>query len=337
MLARVLAMVQLVFVVVALAADEPPVVSPPLGLPELPVPEDNRLTHGKVELGKQLFFDPRLSRDNTISCAACHDPTKGWSNGQRFATGIDGQVTGRSVPSLINTGYQHAYFWDGRVETLEQLVPHPIEDPTEMGLPMEQLVAKLNEIPGYQQQFREVFDDDARPENITQAIASFVRTIVSANSPYDRFRAGDLSALSPAARRGHDVFFFRANCSACHRGPNLTDGKFHNVGIGMDAPDPDLGRIAVNKDPMHTGSFKTPTLRDLSRTAPYMHDGSFETLEEVVDYYNQGGFMHGHLSGKINTLLLSDKEKVDLVVFLEEGLTSNSYPTVVPPELPNDQ
>ena len=306
----------------------------PLGLRVLPVPADNPLSVEILRLGKQLFFDQRLSRDNTVSCATCHTPSKGWSNGQRVATGVDGRVGTRSVPTLINAGYQAHFFWDGRLGSLEAQVRGPIENPNEMGLPMEQLVSRMNEIVGYRQQFQEIFGSEATPERIAQALASFVRTILSGDAPYDRFRAGDLAALSPAAQRGHDIFFFRANCAACHRGPNFTDGQFHNLGIGMDQAEPDLGRFVVTQIELDRGAFKTPTLREIARTAPYMHDGRFKTLEEVVDFYSDGGLMTPNKAGLINVLLLSDQEKSDLVVFLKEGLSSKLYPNIALPKLP---
>ena len=298
------------------------------------IPSDNPLTAAKVGLGKQLFFDPRLSRDSTISCASCHDPAKGWSNGKRYATGIGGQVGTRSAPSLVNAGFQQHQFWDGRAGSLEEQVRQPIESPVEMDMKLDVLATKLNQIEGYQQQFQQAFEADASPERITQAIASFVRTIVSGEAPYDRYRAGDLKALSPAARRGHDVFFFRVNCRACHQGPNFTDGAFHNVGVGMEHPKPDVGRAVVTEYEGDTGKFKTPTLRDIARSAPYMHDGQFKTLEEVVDYYVDGAFMHGHLDQLMNVFPMTDTEKADLVAFLKEGLSSYQYPQVSPPDLP---
>jgi cytochrome c peroxidase len=240
------------------------------------------------------------------------------------------------VPTLINAGYQERFFWDGRADSLEAQVQSPIENPIEMGLPMEQLVDRLNEIAGYRQQFQQVFDGKATPERITQALASFVRTILSGNAPYDHFRAGDLAALSPAAQRGHDVFFFRANCAACHRGPNFTDGQFHNLGIGMDQPEPDLGRFVVTRNELDRGAFKTPTLREIARTAPYMHDGRFKTLKDVVEHYSRGGFNTPNTDGLINALPLSEQEKADLVTFLKVGLTSESYPEVELPVLPKD-
>jgi cytochrome c peroxidase len=306
----------------------------PVGLRELKVPEDNPLTHEKIELGKQLYFDKRLSRDNSVSCASCHDPQKGWSNGDRFATGIRGQIGGRSAPSLINAAYQKNQFWDGRASEVEGQALGPIQNPIEMDLTLPEMTERLNKIDGYRQQFQKVFGSDATPEAVAKAIASFERTILSGNAPYDRFKAGDKTALSPAAQRGMNVFFNKANCSACHAGPNFTDGAFHNIGVGMDQKDPDIGRQTVSKQVADRGSFKTPTLREIARTAPYMHDGSQKTLEEVIEYYRKGGNANAQLDEEIFPLKISDEEKKDLITFLQEGLSSPDYPMVEPPPLP---
>lgn len=306
----------------------------PEGLPSLRIPDDNPLTAAKVELGKQLYFDPRLSRDNTISCASCHDPEKGWSNGERFATGVGGQVGGRSAPSIVNAAYAPLQFWDGRAEQLEGQALGPIQNPIEMNMTLEEVVEKLNGIEGYRQQFQKVFQSDVTPENLARAIAAFERTILSGDAPYDRFKAGDTTALSEAAQRGMKVFFNKAQCSACHAGPNFTDAAFHNIGVGMDGEKPDEGRYTVTKMLGDKGSFKTPTLREVARTAPYMHDGRLATLEEVVDYYDKGGVPNPQLDEEIFPLRLSAQEKADLVTFLKEGLSSSSYPKITVPELP---
>jgi cytochrome c peroxidase len=317
-----------------LLAAEPLKIDPPLGLPPIRVPRDNPLTVEKVELGKQLYFDPRLSRDNTISCASCHDPEKGWSNGERFATGVRGQVGGRSAPTVVNSGYMRLQFWDGRAIEVEGQALGPIQNPIEMDMTLEEVVARLNKIDGYREQFQKVFGTDVTAEGIAKAIGAFERTIVSGNTPYDRFKAGQADALSEAAQRGMKLFFGKAHCSACHSGPLFTDGSFHNIGVGMDAPEPDVGRQAVSGLLGDRGAFKTPSLRDIARTAPYMHDGSLPTLEAVVDYYNKGGIANPQLDEEIFPLNLTDQEKTDLVIFLKEGLSSPEYPVVKPPKLP---
>jgi cytochrome c peroxidase len=306
----------------------------PLGLRELKVPEDNPLSKEKIELGKQLYFDKRLSRDNTVSCATCHDPQKGWSNGDRFATGIKGQVGGRSAPTIINAAYQTNQFWDGRASEVEGQALGPIQNPIEMDMTLPELVSRLNKIEGYRQQFQKVFGTDVTEQGVAKAIASFERTVLSGGAPYDRYKAGDKSALSASAERGMKIFFNKAFCSACHAGPNFTDGAFHNIGVGMDQKDPDIGRQAVSKELGDRGSFKTPTLREIARTAPYMHDGSLKTLEDVIEYYRKGGNANPQLDEEIFPLKVTDEEKKDLITFLKEGLSSPDYPMVQPPTLP---
>lgn len=306
----------------------------PLGLKPLPIPEDNPITAEKVELGKQLYFDPRLSCDDTTSCASCHDPKKGWSNGEAVATGVRGQKGGRSAPTIINSAYHNLQFWDGRAKQLEGQALGPIENPIEMDHKIDDCVKKLNAIEGYRTQFQKIFGTDVTKENVAKAISAFERTILSGDAPYDRFKAGDKSALSEAAQRGMKVFFNKAHCSACHTGHNFSDAAFHNIGVGMEAEKPDLGRYEISKLEGDKGAFKTPTLREIARTAPYMHDGRFQTLEEVVDYYDKGGHPNPQLDEEMFPLKLSAEDKADLVTFLKEGLSSESYPDIAPPKLP---
>lgn len=306
----------------------------PLGLGKMRAPRDNPVTEEKIELGKQLYFDPRLSRDNTVSCASCHDPNKGWSNGERFATGVRGQKGGRSAPTIVNSGFQHFQFWDGRAAQLEGQALGPIQNPIEMDMTLDELVERLNGIEGYRAQFQSVFGTDVTPDGIAKAIASFERTVLSGNSPYDRYRAGDETALSDAAQRGLEVFFNRGHCSACHAGANFTDGAFHNIGIGMGDETPDAGREVHSGLEGDRGAFKTPTLREISRTAPYMHDGRLATLEDVVDYYARGGTPNEWLDEEIYSIELTPEDKTDLVAFLKEALGSEEYPHVDPPEFP---
>ncbi|MBD3673544.1 MAG: c-type cytochrome [Planctomycetaceae bacterium] len=307
---------------------------PPLGLKPVKVPDDNPMSEAKIELGKQLYFDKRLSKDNTISCASCHDPKKGWSNDAPVATGIAGQKGGRSSPTIINAAYHRFQFWDGRAGSLEEQALGPIQNPIEMGESLENVEKKLNAIPGYKEQFQKVFGTDATSENIAKAIAAFERTVLSGNAPYDQYEAGNKEALSESAARGMKLFFGKANCSACHTGSNFTDNAFHNIGVGMDAKEPDEGRVAISKLGGDTGSFKTPGLRDIARSAPYMHDGSLKTLEAVVEHYDKGGIENEFLDEELFPLNLTDQEKQDLVTFLKEGLASENYPDVKPPELP---
>jgi cytochrome c peroxidase len=307
----------------------------PLGLKKIRYPRDNQQSEAKISLGRQLYFDPRLSSDNSISCASCHDPAKGWSNDAQFATGVKSQLGGRNAPTIINVAYNRFQFWDGRAGSLEEQAVGPIQNPIEMSMPsMDVVVEKLNRIDGYRQEFQSVFGTDVTEEGIAQAIAAYERTILSGDAPYDRFKAGDKSALSEAAQRGMALFFGKAHCSACHSGPNLTDNAFHNIGIGMAAEEPDKGRFAVSGLGGDTGSFKTPTLREIARTGPYMHDGSMRTLEEVIDDYDKGGTPNPYLDEEIYKLNLTAREKADLITFLVEGLSSESYPMDTAPVLP---
>lgn len=315
---------------VALLAEE----KAPRGLPEVKAPADNPQAAEKIELGRQLFFDPRLSIDNTVSCASCHDPKKGWSNNEANAAGVGGQRGGRNAPTVINSAYARFQFWDGRAGTLEDQALGPIANPIEMNLPIDKMVEKVNAIEGYRTQFQKVFGSDVTAPNVAKAIAAFERTVLSGDAPYDRFKAGDKTALSEKGQRGMRLFFGKANCSSCHAGPSFTDNAFHNIGVGMDKAEPDQGRFAISKIVGDTGAFKTPTLRDIAKTAPYMHDGSHATLEEVVNYYDRGGHANPYLDEELYALRLTPEDKECLVEFLRVGLTSAKYPDSEPPKLP---
>lgn len=308
---------------------------PPVGLPAVPVPEDNAMTAEKIALGKQLYFDPRLSLDNKVSCASCHDPAKGFSNGERFATGVGGKVGGRSAPTVINSAYSTLQFWDGRAKNLEEQALGPIQNPIEMTMTLEAVIKRLDAISGYKTQFKKVFGiDTPTPEAVAKAIAAYERTVVSGNAPYDKFKAGDTKALSESAQRGMKLFFGKAHCSACHSGPSFMDNSFHNIGVGMDKKDFDKGRAEISKLSGDTGAFKTPTLREIAKTAPYMHDGSSKTLEDVIDHYAKGGIANEWLDEEVFSIKIAPGEKADLVKFLVEGLSSPDYPDHKAPELP---
>ena len=306
----------------------------PLGLPPVPVPKDNPMTAEKVELGKQLYFDRRLSADNSVSCADCHDPKKGWSNGDAVATGFGKKKGGRNSPTILNTAYQQFQFWDGREDSLEHQALGPVQNPIEMNMSLPKMIGTLEGLSGYKSQFKKVFGRPINKDDVAKAIAAFERTVLSGNAPYDQYKAGDTKAMSAAAIRGMDLFFNKAHCSACHSGPNFTDNGFHNIGVGMDKKEPDVGRYTISKQLGDRGAFKTPTVRDIARTAPYMHDGSQKTLEEVVDHYDRGGVKNEQLDEEIYELKLTPAEKADLIVFLKEGLSSSEYPDVKPPVLP---
>lgn len=297
----------------------------PLGLPRIPA-DVRPGTAEEIALGKKLFFDKRLSADNTVSCASCHDPKQGWADRMRVAKGVGGKVGTRNSPTIVNVVYFPMLFWDGRAKSLEKQIRGPIESPIEMGHSLPALAKQLASVPEYKASFQDAYDRGVEPDLIVKAIAAFVRTVRAGNAPFDRYRAGDKKALSPSARRGHRVFFFRSNCSTCHRAPLFSDHEFHNLGIGVEFDEPDLGRYVVSELDVDRSAFKTPSLRDVHRTAPYMHDGRFNTLEEVVDFYAEGGKMNPQLDPLMNVIPLSEQEKKDLVQFLKEGLASEDYP-----------
>lgn len=291
----------------------------PLGLEQLAVhiPADNPLTPEKVSLGKQLYFDTRLSVDNTVACASCHSPRLGFTDGAAVSTGMGGQKGGRSAPTTINRIFSTVQFWDGRAATLEEQAKGPIANPIEMGMTHEMAVDRIRRIPRYVSQVREVFGTDAVTiDHIAKAIAAYERTLISGNSPFDRFTAGEGGALTPRAQQGLALFNGKARCAQCHTGANFTDEKFHNLGVGMDRPAPDLGRYEVTKHEADKGAFKTPTLRDVALSGPYFHDGSAATLQEVVELYDRGGTPNAHLSPLMVPLELSEEEKAALVEFL---------------------
>lgn len=296
----------------------------PQGLQKPMVPSENPVTDAKVKLGKLLYFDKRLSADGTISCATCHDPKKGWTDQAAVSTGIKGQKGNRNSPTVLNTAYLDFQFWDGRAPTLEEQAKGPIANSVEMASVAESkaahdlVVKRLRDAKGYRPLFDDAFgkDSEITIDRVAQAIATFERTALTGNSPYDRYEAGDKKALSAAEVRGKDLFFGKASCSECHTGFNFTDSDFHNLGVGMGAKNPDLGRYVVTKDEKDRGAFKTPTLRNLASTFPYMHDGSQKTLKEVVEFYNQGGEKNPWLSTKVKVLNLTDAEKNDLIAFM---------------------
>ena len=266
----------------------------PLGLDlYLPVPEENPLTAEKIELGRRLFFDRRLSRDGSLACASCHDPERAYSDGRSVAVGVSGRIGRRNSPALINRVYGRLFFWDGRAASLEEQVLLPIQDSDEMNLSLAEASARVGLAPG----------------EISHALATFVRSILSGNSRFDQFVNGDRNALSAEEQAGLQLFRGKANCTACHVGPNFTDERLHNTGIAWRD-----GRFA-DSGAGH-GDFKTPTLREIARTAPYMHDGSLATLNAVVEYYNRGGNGNPQLDPELHPLHLSEGEKRNLIQFL---------------------
>jgi cytochrome c peroxidase len=339
------------------------------GQSQIVIPENNPLTRAKIELGRQLYFDVRLSADGTVSCASCHHPDEGYGRHTQFGVGINGQMGGRNSPVSYNRILSGAQFWDGRADSLEAQAVGPIANPIEMGNTHEKCVETLKGIEGYKVQFEKIFPGEGVTiGNVGKAIASFERAIVTGPSPYDFYeplrafeaankdeladlealkkddpelfatyealkKASDAHPISVEAKRGRDLFFTeKANCTACHVGANFTDEKYHNLGVGMDKEKPDLGRFEVTKDDKDKGGFKTPTVRNVALSAPYMHDGSQATLEEVVAWYDKGGHPNATLSDKVKKLGLSDQEKKDLVEFMK-ALTGE-FPKVRQDRLP---
>ncbi len=303
------------------AEDVLPLPSP---LPEVPQPADNPTSAAKIALGRQLFSDPRLSRTDKVSCASCHDSAKGFSNGAALATGVDGKKGTRRAPRLFNAAYNRLQFWDGRAKTLEEQALASIQDPAEMDLRLDDLARKVNGVADYRRQFQIVFGGDATAGRIAQAIAVYERTIVARDTPFDRYLKGDKKALSPAALRGMTLFFGQARCALCHKGPNLTDDDFHNIGI-VDTGARDPGRQRVTGKAADQGKFKTPSLREVGRAEPYMHNGRFKTLAEVVQHYNFGGVTdeaNDNRDDLLRVLYLSEEQAADLVRFLSDGLTT---------------
>jgi cytochrome c peroxidase len=282
------------------------------------IPADNPLTTAKVELGKKLYFDPRLSVDGTVSCATCHNPTFGFSNGVQFSPGHKGQLGDRNSPTVINRLYSTVQFWDGRAVSLEEQALGPVQNPVEMANTLEGMISNLDRISGYKAEFKKAFGtEEITPDRVAKAIASFERTLLSANSPFDRFQEGETDAISESAMRGFAVFMGKGGCNECHSAPTFTDEQFHNLGVGMDKENPDLGRFKVTNNEQDRGAFKTPTLRDITETYPYLHDGSVKTLGEVVEIYDRGGTPNPWLDSKIKPLNLTDQEEADLVEFMK--------------------
>jgi len=275
----------------------------PLGLDlYMPIPEDNPVTTERVERGRELFFDKRLSRDRTIACASCHDPERAFSDGRPLPIGVFNRLGRRSAPALVNRGYGRAFFWDGRAATLEEQVLQPIQDRNEMDMTLPEASARVG-LP---------------IDEVSRSLASFVRSLLSGDSAFDRFINGDRQALTTEQQAGLQLFRGKANCTACHVGPTFSDERFHNTGVAWrDGRMMDEGRFGVTGRAEDRGAFKTPTLREIARTAPYMHDGSLVTLAEVIDSYDKGGNTNPGLDAELRPLRLTDIEKRDLVSFLE--------------------
>lgn len=302
------------------------------------VPATNPMTAEKVALGKQLFFDRRMSGDRSTACVSCHRPENGLSDGRRGAVGPYGIPSDRACPSLWNVGYQQAFFWEGAVPDLEtavfgvwRFILAP-EGPGRAGV--KEVAARLGAVPGYRDGFRRAFGQDPNAENVPRALAAFLRTLVADRSAWVRSREGAPAALGARARRGQAVFEGKARCAQCHAGVLLTDLQFHNVGIGSQKAKPDVGRFAMTKVERDRGAFKTPTLLNVARSAPYFHDGSVSTLEEAVDLMAGGGIDNPGRDAFLRPVTLTARERADLLAFLR-ALNVDFDET--PPALPEDE
>lgn len=344
----------------------------PLGLDAgrsaIAIPKDNPLTRAKIELGRQLYFDPRLSSDSSVSCASCHHPDNGFAKDTQFGVGIRGQTGNRNSPVSYNRILSQAQFWDGRAASLEEQAKGPIQNPIEMGHTHDACITCLKAIEGYKLQFDTIFPGEGITiDTVAKAIASFERVLITGTSAadyyeelrtfkaqfkqdledieafkeddaesYERYLAlvktSEAHPISDSAKRGRELFFGKARCTACHVGANFTDEKYHNLGVGMDKKEPDFGRFMQTKDEKDRGAFKTPTVRNVAHSGPYMHDGSQKTLEEVVEWYAKGGHPNKYLSADIRKLDLTKQDKADLVAYMK-ALTG-PFPKVEAERLP---
>jgi cytochrome c peroxidase len=312
----------------------------PLGLPPVPFPTDNPPTAETIALGRRLFYDVRLSQDNSVACASCHNPSLGFADGLGVSRGVGGTTGIRNAPTVANAAYLPLQFWDGRAASLEEQAASPIADPVEMNQTHEVSVSKLAPDSLYQTMLTKAFGSkDVTIGRVEKALASFERTILSGNSAFDRYEyGGDPKALTPAQIRGLALFKdpHKGNCAACHtidtRYALFTDGKFHNIGAGVgdDGKFKDIGRYHETRMETDQGAFKTSTLRNVANTGPYMHDGSLKTLKDVVDFYAGGGNSNSYLDKEIRVIQLSGQERADMVEFLK-SLTGEMPPNAGPP------
>ena len=288
--------------------------------PSPPVPLSNLQTQAKVALGKKLFFDPKLSVNGSISCAFCHMPKAGYADPRPVSIGVGGKRGGRNAPSALNAAYLDRQFWDGRAGSLEEQAIGPLTNPVEMENPTNQsVVDRLRKIPYYRKSFREIFGGDVSIDRIGEAIAVYERTLLTPNTPYDRFLMGERNALSPSAKKGFFLFKGKARCILCHSGALLSDQAYHNLGVPQTGTlSTDVGRYAISHDPSDKGKFRTPPLRNVALTSPYMHDGVFPTLGKVVDFYDKGGGLSPYKTKDplLRPLHLTKQEKIELVDFL---------------------
>ena len=297
---------------------------------DIPFPKNNAYTPARELLGRTLFFDPRLSGSNIMSCATCHNPALGWSDGLPRGLGHEMKQLGRRTPTILNLAWAELLFWDGRAANLEEQAAGPMQSPAEMNGTMNEIVDKIQRVPGYRKMFEAAYPGEGvTPVTITKAIATFERTVISNVAPFDYWIAGQENAISESAKRGFVLFNTKANCAVCHAGWTFTDHGFHDVGL----PSTDIGRgkLAPTVATMQH-AFKTPTLRNIDQRAPYMHDGSLVTLQQVVTFYQEGGTNRPSKSKNIKALNLSAADKADLVAFLQTLTSSDPLPAI--PVLP---
>ncbi|WP_240009264.1 cytochrome-c peroxidase [Leptospira sanjuanensis] len=303
----------------------------PVDTAAYPFPPDNQPTPDRILLGKTLFFDPILSGSNWISCATCHNPGLGWSDGLKTAVGHNMKVLGKNTPTILNGAFGNKMFWDGRADNLEAQALGPIASPDEMNQNLDEAVLELKNIQKYKDLFAKAYPGEEISANtIAKAIANFERTIISTDSPFDRWKKGETNAISKSAQSGFALFNGKANCASCHQGEHFTDNGFHNIGLKSNRKD--VGRFKIVPVKSMKGAFKTPTLRDVDFTGPYMHDGSYATLEEVVEHYDRGGDETSNLDPNMAPLKLNFQEKADLVAFMK-SLTGKKRIVSIP-ELP---
>jgi cytochrome c peroxidase len=288
----------------------------PPGWAEMSIPADNPMTVEKVGLGAQLYFDPRISGDGARNCYSCHVCEKGLTDGRQTALGAFGKPLTRSSPTLWNVGYHTEFYWDGRAKSLEAQALAAWRGGN-MGANPDSIAAVLNAIPAYKTQFQSVFGTDVTPDAVAKALAAYMRTIFCADTAFDRWQAGDETAVSDDAKKGWELFTGKAACATCHVGNLLTDNLYHNVGVDMDKPQYDLGRFKVTNEKKDTGAFKTPTLRDITRTAPYFHNGRVGTLKEAVMYMASGGLPSEFKDPKLKRVEISAAELNQLLAFLQ--------------------
>ena len=280
----------------------------------IPYPEENPYSEEKAHLGKALYFDPRLSRSNLISCASCHNPSFAWGDGLPKGVGENMKTLGRRSPTILNAAWGEVFMWDGRFETLEEQALGPIQADVEMNMPLDKLISKLSKIQEYRRHFKDAFGSpEITAERIGMAIATFERTVVSGQAPFDRWIQGDEGAISLSAKRGFELFNGKARCAACHSSWRFTDDSFHDIGLGDD--DIGRGKQLPNIVKMQH-AFKTPGLRNIDRRGPYMHDGSLSTLMAVIEHYDTGGIKRPSLSDEMKPLGLTQREKRDLLAFM---------------------